>query len=243
MVSYEIQFSRVGSNSLIINWPQIISIEISENINQFIDLIMGDLYIEEFRVGYCSILIVYKSREINYEDFCKILSKYYSDLTDSISVKKHVWEIPVCYDDSYAIDLDEYSKKISLSKNEIVSLHSNKTYYLHMYGFIPGFMYLGGLDKKLFIQRKDKPSRNILKGSVAIGGSQTGIYPSNSPGGWYVIGNSPLNFFDIGKKDSPVIVPAGDYVKFLPISESEFKKIEVLSKEGKYTLNKRFYND
>ena len=155
MVSYEIQFSRMGSNSLIINWPQIISIEISENINQFIDLIKGDLYIEEFRVGYCSILIVYKSREINYEDFCKILSEYYSDLTDSISVKKHVWEIPVCYDDSYAIDLDEYSKKISISKNEIVSLHSNKTYYLHMYGFIPGFMYLGGLDKKLFIQRKD----------------------------------------------------------------------------------------
>ena len=74
MVSYEIQFSRMGSNSLIINWPQIISIEISENINQFIDLIKGDLYIEEFRVGYCSILIVYKSREINYEDFCKILS-------------------------------------------------------------------------------------------------------------------------------------------------------------------------
>ena len=117
-----------------------------------------------------------------------------------------------------------------MSKNEIVSLHSNKTYYLHMYGFIPGFMYLGGLDKKLFIQRKDKPSRNILKGSVAIGGSHTGVYPSNSPGGWYVIGNSPLNFFDIGKKDSP-------------ISESEFKKIEVLSKEGKYSPNKTFYND
>ena len=112
-----------------------------------------------------------------------------------------------------------------------------------MYGFIPGFMYLGGLDKKLFIQRKDKPSRNILKGSVAIGGSHTGVYPSNSPGGWYVIGNSPLNFFDIGKKDSPVIAPAGDYVKFLPISESEFKKIEVLSKEGKYSPNKTFYND
>ena len=122
----------MGSNSLIVNWPQIISIEISENINQFIDLIKGDLYIEEFRVGYCSILIVYKSREINYEHFCKVLSKYYSDLTDSISVKKHVWEIPVCYDDFYAIDLDEYSKKISMSKNEIVSLHSNKTYYLHM---------------------------------------------------------------------------------------------------------------
>ena len=80
MGSYKIQFSRMGSNSMIVNWPQIISIEISENINQFIDLIKGNLYIEEFRVGYCSILIVYNSHEINYEHFCKILSKYYLDL-------------------------------------------------------------------------------------------------------------------------------------------------------------------
>ena len=78
---------------------------------------------------------------------------------------------------------------------------------------------------------------------MAIGGSQTGIYPCNSPGGWYVIGNSPLNFFDLKKKHTPVIVPAGDYVKFLPITKLEFKKIEVSLKEGKYIPNKRFYND
>tara|TARA_S200000501_G_C20821496_1_gene743045 strand:- start:917 stop:1648 length:732 start_codon:yes stop_codon:yes gene_type:complete len=243
MGSYKIQFSRIGSSTLIINWPQIISIEISENINQFIDHIKANLYLEEVRGGYCSVLIIYKSREINYEDLCKILFKCYLDLNDSISIKKHVWEIPVCYDDYYGIDLEEYSEKISISKQEIISLHSKKTYYLHMYGFIPGFMYLGGLDKKLFIRRKDKPSRNIIKGSVAIGGSQTGIYPSDSPGGWYVIGNSPLNFFELGKKKSPVIVPAGDFIKFLPISKSEFKKIEVFSKEGKYIINKRIYND
>ena len=243
MVSYEIQFSRIGSNSLIINWPQIISIEISENINQFIDLIKGDLYIEEFRVGYCSILIVYKSREINYEDFCKILSEYYLDLTNSISVKKHVWEIPVCYDDSYAIDLDEYSKKISISKNEIVSLHSNKTYYLHMYGFIPGFMYLGGLDKKLFIQRKDKPSRNILKGSVAIGGSHTGVYPSNSPGGWYVIGNTPINLFNLNNNSSPVNIPVGDYVQFKSISSVEYYDIKKKVEKDKYQFVKKYNHD
>tara|TARA_B100001094_G_scaffold252208_1_gene250179 strand:+ start:182 stop:913 length:732 start_codon:yes stop_codon:yes gene_type:complete len=243
MESYKIQFSRIGSNSLIVNWPQDISVEISENINQFVDDIKDSLFLKEVRVGYCSVLILYKSDEINYEDLCKILYKYYLGLADSISVKKYVWEIPVCYEDDYAIDLDEYSEKISISKQEIISLHSKKIYYLHMYGFIPGFMYLGGLDKKLFIQRKDKPSRNILKGSVAIGGSQTGVYPCNSPGGWYVIGNSPLNFFDLKKKHNPVIVPAGDYVKFLPITKLEFKKIEVSLKEGKYIPNKRFYND
>ena len=243
MGSYKIQFSKIGSNSLIINWPQIISIEISENINQFIDLIKGNSHIEEFRVGYCSILIVYKPREINYEDFCKILSKHYSDLTDSISVKKYVWEIPVCYDDSYAIDLDEYSEKISLSKNEIVSLHSNKTYYLHMYGFIPGFMYLGGLDKKLFIQRKDKPSRNIFKGSVAIGGSHTGVYPSNSPGGWYVIGNTPINLFNLSNNSSPVNIPVGDYVQFKSISSVEYYDIKKKVEKDKYQFVKKYNHD
>ena len=225
-------------------WPTIIDDQILKNI-----LLYKSELDKKFRDSKIYIKTSYNSLLVTYPKKIEKSSKVLELKNIYIKIKKisnrnfNRWEIPVCYDDSYAIDLDEYSKKISMSKNEIVSLHSNKTYYLHMYGFIPGFMYLGGLDKKLFIQRKDKPSRNILKGSVAIGGSQTGIYPSNSPGGWYVIGNSPLNFFDIGKKESPVIVPAGDYVKFLPISESEFKKIEVLSKEGKYSPNKTFYND
>ena len=91
-------------------------------------------------------------------------------------------------------------------------------------GFLPGFLYLGGLDKKLHIPRKDNPKLNILKGSVAIGGQQTGVYPSNSPGGWYVIGNSPINFFDINKSKICFAKP-GDELSFYTITKEEHENI------------------
>ena len=138
--------------------------------------------------------------------------------------------------------MKEYSKEISLTKNEIVQLHSSKTYYLHMYGFLPGFMYLGGLDSKLQISRKTIPSRRVLKGSVAVGGSQTGIYPSDSPGGWYVIGNTPINLFDASNLNQPVAIPESNYVKFTPVSIEEYELIKDEVEKSEYKFIKREFN-
>ena len=138
--------------------------------------------------------------------------------------------------------MNEYSNKISLTKDEIIQLHSSKTYYLHMYGFLPGFMYLGGLDSKLQISRKTIPSRRVLKGSVAVGGSQTGIYPSNSPGGWYVIGNTPINLFDASNLNQPVAFPDSNYVKFSPVSIKEYELIKDEVEKSEYKFNIREFN-
>ena len=169
--------------------------------------------------------------------------KFTRNLKVFIPAKKSVWEIPVCYEKQFSSDLEDYSNKISLAKDEIIEIHSSKIYYLHMYGFLPGFMYLGGLDNRLFIPRKSIPSRRILKGSVAIGGAQTGIYPSDSPGGWYVIGKTPVNLFNTSNFNQPVNIPVANYIKFRPISLDEFILIENSIKNSEFKIKKTEYND
>ena len=243
MGKYKINFFHYSQNSILVNWPQSISIEISTDINTFCKALYNVGNIIEYRKGYCSLLIQFNSEKISYDHFRVYLINIYKNLKKINIVKPLVWEVPVCYDNSFSLDMKEYSKKISLTKNEIIQLHSSKTYYLHMYGFLPGFMYLGGLDSKLQISRKTIPSRRVLKGSVAVGGSQTGIYPSNSPGGWYVIGNTPINLFDASNLNQPVAIPDSNYVKFTPVSIEEYELIKDEVKKSRYKFIKREFND
>ena len=242
MRKYKINFFHYSQNSILVNWPQTISTEISTDINTLCKALYNDENIIEFRKGYCSLLIQFNSENISYNHFRVYLINIYKNLKAINIVKPLVWELPVCYDNIFSSDMNEYSKKISLTKDEIIQLHSSKTYYLHMYGFLPGFMYLGGLDSKLQISRKTIPSRRVLKGSVAVGGSQTGIYPSNSPGGWYVIGNTPINLFDASNLNQPVAFPDSNYVKFSPVSIKEYELIKDEVEKSEYKFIIREFN-
>ena len=243
MQKFKINFFRYSLDSILVNWPAKISIEISTQLNSFSNAILKNPNILELRKGYCSLLIIFKTEIGNYEEICNSLLEIHKKLKSIHPVKKSVWEIPVCYEKEFSSDLDDYSNKISLSRDEIIKIHSSKIYYLHMYGFLPGFMYLGGLDNRLFISRKSTPSRRILKGSVAIGGAQTGIYPSDSPGGWYVIGKTPVNLFNASNFKQPVIIPVANYIKFRPISLDEFIFIENSIKNLEFKIKKTEYND
>ncbi|MEM1003631.1 MAG: carboxyltransferase domain-containing protein, partial [Bacteroidota bacterium] len=107
----------------------------------------------------------------------------------------------------------------------LVNLHSGKDYPIYFFGFLPGFFYLGGLDKRLFCARKTSPRKLVPKGSVGIGGEQTGIYPHDSPGGWQIIGRTPVNLFNV-KTVPPVFAEIGDLIRFIPVDLKEFKRIE-----------------
>ncbi len=131
-------------------------------------------------------------------------------------------EIPVCYGGSYGPDLAFVARHAGLSEAEAVALHSGRDYRIYMLGFLPGFPYLGGLDEKLFCPRLDSPRTAIPAGSVGIGGEQTGIYPVASPGGWQLIGRTPLKLFDPGR---PLPYAAGDRIRFVPIGAAEFEQI------------------
>jgi len=133
-------------------------------------------------------------------------------------------EIPVCYDPEFTPDLDDVARHAQISTKEVVDLHSAGEYRVGCIGFVPGFPFLTGLSKKLATPRRAVPRKEIAPGSVGIGGAQTGIYPLRSPGGWNLIGRTPLQLFD-PQKDPPTLLRAGDRVRFRAITREEFDSL------------------
>jgi inhibitor of KinA len=134
-------------------------------------------------------------------------------------------EIPVCYDSEFALDIDDVARRANTSPSEIIRLHSAAEYRVACIGFVPGFPFLAGLPKKLATPRRDVPRKEIPPGSVGIGGAQTGIYPLRSPGGWNLIGRTPLRLFD-PEKNPPALLRAGGRVRFRSITRDEFESLE-----------------
>ena len=132
-------------------------------------------------------------------------------------------EIPVCYGGAYGEDLPFVARHAGMTEREVVALHSGQPYRIYMLGFLPGFPYLGGLDERLHTPRLSTPRTRIPAGSVGIGGKQTGVYPMESPGGWQLIGRTPLTLFAPGE---PLPYAAGDRIRFVPIDEGEFERIQ-----------------
>lgn len=137
-------------------------------------------------------------------------------------IEGSVAEIPVCYETEFALDLEDVARHAGVHWKEVVDLHCGAKYRVHCVGFTPGFPFLGGLPRKIATPRREVPRKEIPAGSVAIGGTQTGVYPIKSPGGWNVIGRTPLQLFD-PKKDPPALLRAGDRVRFRSITREEFE--------------------
>ncbi len=131
--------------------------------------------------------------------------------------------LPVCYGGEYGPDLQYIAEHHQLSPEEVIQLHSAAIYKVYMIGFIPGFAYMGGLDASLETPRKSTPRNGVLPGSVGIAGAQTGIYPLETPGGWQIIGRTPLKMFDAAR-EQPALLKAGDRVKFEAIDRANFEK-------------------
>jgi inhibitor of KinA len=134
-------------------------------------------------------------------------------------------EIPVCYDPEFGFDLDRVAEHTKLSDREIIQLHSGSEYRVACIGFVPGFPFLAGLPTQLATPRRDTPRKEIPPGSVGIGGAQTGIYPLRSPGGWNLIGRTPLKLFD-PLKNPPTLLHPGDRVRFRAITREEFQSLK-----------------
>jgi inhibitor of KinA len=136
-----------------------------------------------------------------------------------------VVEIPVCYDAEFALDIDDVARRANISRNEVIDLHSGAEYRVACIGFVPGFPFLTGLPKNLATPRRSAPRKEIPIGSVGIGGAQTGIYPLRSPGGWNLIGRTPLRLFD-PEKNPPTLLRTGECVRFRAITRDEFESLK-----------------
>jgi inhibitor of KinA len=177
-------------------------------------------HIIEARQGFTSVSILWKNAEAQF-NFQRQLKKIKIKAKE---LSSETWEIPVCYDSDYGPDLGSVALAHRLTVNQLIELHSSTTYRLHFFGFLPGFPYLNGLSDQIHTPRKSIPDRTVEAGSVAIGGRQTGIYPQESPGGWHVIGRSPIVLFDVNRTP-PVWASPGDRLKFNPILPTEMEKL------------------
>jgi KipI family sensor histidine kinase inhibitor len=175
----------------------------------------------QIRLGFTTLTMEWKSPEYQIA-----FEKNFKNLTPSPkNLSSKIWKVPVCYEAPFSTDLERLANEKGISQSELIRLHSDSLYRIHFFGFLPGFMYLKGLPILLHTPRKKIPDRTVSAGSVAIGGEQTGIYPQQSPGGWHIIGQTPITLFS-AKLEPPVWAQIGDQVRFVPISSQYFQELE-----------------
>ncbi|WP_139956108.1 5-oxoprolinase subunit PxpB [Flavicella sediminum] len=174
--------------------------------------------------AFTTITISYDAHIISFKELKALL--LHIPLEEKKGQLTRLIEIPVCYDTEFGKDFEELILHTGLTKEEIISLHTAPEYLVYMLGFTPGFFYLGGLDEKLFCPRKANPRMRIEEGAVGIGGQQTGVYSVASPGGWQIIGKTPVKIFDKTNLETPFKVQQGDRIKFVEISLEEYKNLK-----------------
>lgn len=235
MPNYILSYKSFGENALLIEWPKEISDAVLKDIVGFKNRIHKNIKLQDAIIGYNSILLVYEFVIEKIEHKIEVLKKLYLQKGKNENVMVHHWVIPVCYDLEFGMDLEQLSKEKKSSIDQIIQLHSQTTYTVFFVGFLPGFLYLGGLNSKLYSPRKATPRLRVPKGAVAIGGEQTGVYPNQSSGGWNIIGNSPISFFDV-EKEMPCFAKTGDKITFKSISINEHKEIAKAVNNNEYKM-------
>ena len=225
--------SPVGDCAISIDFGQVIDPKINRHIRQTIERIQ-ELKLDgitELVPTYCALLIQYDAMLYSYSDICNLMEPLLEpSATDDANERVTVIEIPTVYGGEFGPDLGFVASHNNLSEDEVVSIHSGTDYLVYMLGFIPGFTYLGGMDPRIATPRLSSPRTLIPAGSVGIAGEQTGTYPSDSPGGWQIIGRTPVTMYDMSKEQA-ALLSAGDYVRYVPIDETEYNRIKALGSD------------
>ena len=222
--------SPVGDRAISIDFGQVIDPTINRHIRQTIERIK-ELQLEgiiELVPTYCALLVEYDAMLYSYSEICNIIEPTLEEgMTNTTNELVTVVEVPTVYGGEFGPDLSFVASHNHLSEDEVISIHSGTDYLVYMLGFIPGFTYLGGMDSRIATPRLSSPRTLIPAGSVGIAGEQTGTYPSDSPGGWQIIGRTPVTMYDMSKAQA-ALLKAGDYVRYVPIDESEFHRTKAL---------------
>ncbi len=171
-----------------------------------------------------SLMIYFDPAIISVGNLQTLLSDFHSQPEAEPNKTKRILKVPCCYGARFGIDIAGMERHTGLLRDEIISIHSGVDYKIYMLGFLPGFVYLGGLDKRLETPRLNVPRLKIQAGAVGIGGSQTGIYPMDSPGGWHLIGATPLMLYN-PYRNPPILCSAGMYIRFVPITITDYYDI------------------
>ena len=232
-----------GKNCILIDWEA----EINPAIHKSVLLLEHCIKTQfaknliETVPSYHSLAIYLKSY-INARKFIETIKEELVITEENFTSSSRLITIPVCYEDTVAPDLQAVCAYSDLSTERLIELHTAPIYKTYFIGFLPGFPYLGGLDPKLETPRQGEPRELVPEGSVAIGGKQTGIYPTASPGGWNIIGRTPVLLFDINRTEASLLQP-GDSVRFRAINKKQFASIARQVENGTYLVETEVYHD
>lgn len=225
-MSNNAEIKPFGETAFLIEWSGEISLYNHTQVTALNHILKEEYgeFIIETTPSYQS-LAIYLKENVNISYLIESINHLLNENLIPNETKKQKVHIPICYDEEFALDLEALSEFHDLSIESIIAHHTNPIYPVYFIGFLPGFPYLEGLNPLIATPRKEKPRSIVNAGSVGIAGNQTGVYPMDSPGGWNIIGRSPISFFDV-QKDSPSLLKAGDLVKFESISKSEYYRIK-----------------
>ncbi|WP_149275695.1 5-oxoprolinase subunit PxpB [Pareuzebyella sediminis] len=240
MNTYSISIRPFGVHAILIEWPNEVAEDILNDILKFTQFILEQkLKNENWEIvpAYNSVTLIHRDKPIAFDSFKQQLLDWYGEEKTIVAKERFLWRLPVCYDLEFGIDLEEVSGRLGLGIEEIIKLHTAHAYTVFGIGFLPGFMYLGGLPKALEIPRKSHPRPKVIKGSVGLAAKQTGVYPQESPGGWNIIGNCSVPMFDPQKKE-PCFISVGDKVQFYPIERAEYDLHKIEGEVGIYKIEK-----
>ncbi len=221
------EIKTYGDRALLINFDQRIDPEINQAVIQLSQAIEAAKWVgvQYLIPAYCSLTLAYDPSLTNYQALKTAIETLHHSSTEPSETGHRKIVIPVCYENHFAWDLADIAKATQLSPEEIIRLHTSTTFRVYMLGFLPGFVYMGRLPETLKCKRKTTPRLKVPAQAVALAGFQTGIYPSEAPGGWQIIGKTPVRVFDPRLED-PFLFRPGDRVSFRSISRKEFELIE-----------------
>lgn len=235
-------FFPAGDLALVVELGDAISPEINRKVRSLTDALEkgGMPGVFDFLPTYRSVLVYYDPLMVTSGEVRDGIERLLESAEVIDTGARHVVHIPTLYGGDMGPDIDFVAEHNGIDEQDVIRIHSGSDYLVYMMGFSPGFAYLGGLDERLATPRLQSPRTEIPAGAVGIAETQTGVYPMASPGGWQLIGRTPLKLFD-PVSERPVLLSAGDYVRFVPIdSRQEYDDILEQVESGEYTVTEEY---
>ncbi len=232
----EIHIKSLGDSALVVQLDDEVSKDAHMKVMSFVQAVEGNPFVGflEAVPTYNNVTIFYNPVQVYntyrvkrtvFETVSELAKRYVAQMKRMNRETVRLVEVPVLYGGEYGPDLQYVARINHLDEEDVISIHSSTDYLVYMIGFAPGFPFLGGMDERISSKRKDSPRASVSAGSVGIAGKQTGIYPFESPGGWQIIGRSPMELF-LPKENPPTLIQPGDKLRFVPVDEETYAKVE-----------------